>query len=100
MTCDDTSQAAAQVVASSESIEKVPQRYVLASSMKLCIPSLTISFFPLLALVGLALLLLLLDSKQHRLNPRPFNFDTKDIHRLVLCVQTTRKSSQVERNLR
>ena len=25
-----------------------------------------------------------------------FNFDTKDIHRLVFCVQTTRKSSQVE----
>ena len=39
------------------------------------------------------------DSKQHRLYPTlsaMFNFDTKDFHWLVLCVQTTHKSSQVE----
>ena len=40
------------------------------------------------------------DSKQQVQSAAMFNFDAKDFRGLVFCVQTTRKSSQVERNLR
>ena len=80
------------------------QRHVLAGPLCLCICEFDHFFFSHLVLAGLVLLLSLWVhfSKQHRLHPRPpcLNFDTKDFHRLVFFVQTTRKSLQVERNLR
>ena len=75
-------------------------------------PSMTIYFFAYFALAGLACFLgnlaLLLSlwvvlwfkTTATSSEAVMFNFDTKDFHRLVFCVQRTCKSSQVERNLR
>ena len=60
------------------------------------VPSLTISFF----FFHLAGVLLWYKITSTSSKDAMFNFDTKDFHRLVFCVQTTRKSSQAERNLR
>ena len=80
------------------------QRHILASSTNLCIISEFDHFF-FSHLDGLVLmlslwLLLWFKTASTLSEAAMFNFDTKDFHRLVFCVQTTRKSSQAERNLR
>ena len=125
MTCDDTSQTAAQVVTSSAlslySLTFLRWYISYDSPLKRCLkdtfllplltcvfPSLTISFlFPFgLGPFGFAALLLSLwvllwfKTTSTSSEAAMFNFDTKDFHRLVFRVQTTRKSWQVERNLR
>ena len=122
MTCDDTSQTAAQVVTSSAlslySLTFLRWYISYDSPLKRCLkdtfllplltcvfPSLAISFPPHLALSGLVLLLSLwvllwFKTTSTSSEAAMFNFDTKDFHRLVFRVQTTRKSWQVERNLR
>ena len=79
------------------------QRHILASSTNLCTISEFDHFFfsHLAGLVSMLSLWLLLWFKTASTlsEAAMFNFDTKDFHRLVFRVQTTRKSSQAERNL-
>ena len=78
------------------------------------LPSLTISFFSLGLLVWLCRFRRECcfiqnnihffqghppKSKTQAFVQLPWQLDTKDLHRLVFCIQTTRKSSQVEKKL-
>ena len=80
------------------------KRHVLPSSINLCMSEFDHFFSSIWPWPGLALLLslwVLLWFKITSTSSKAamFNFDTNDFHRLLFGVQTTRKSSQVERNL-
>ena len=117
MTCDDTSQTAAQVVTSSAlslySLTFLRWYISYDSPLKRCLKDtfllllLTCVFpcFPFaLGRFGFDVfavrVLLWFKATSTSFEAAMFNFDTKDFHRLVFRVQTTRKSWQVERNLR
>ena len=118
MTFDDTNQTAAQGSALSLYSLTFLRWYISYDSplkrglkdtfllpLLTCVfPSLTISFVSPFGLgrFGFAAFAVSVPLFQNNIDfirsRHMFHLDTKDFHRIVFCVQTTRKSSQVERN--